>query len=593
MRLILILLICIPIVSISQNAQVLDSLGKISDNQDKLDYLGTIIPSQLYSSPENAVRYAALYDSITRFEKSLENEANALNFKGMAHYVSHEYEPAITNYLAAIRLLETQEPGQKLSRVYNNLAACYNIRKDFDNTEKYFLKSLDIASSVEDHPWVANINNNLSILYMQNEMYVKAEKAIDDALGYFTKEKDSVMMGIAYMNYGNSKLFTENFDEAITNYQFSLRHVKLNQVPIVHAVAQTGIGIGLTKKKQYAKALPYLKKGIEIAKEIKHDEQLMESYNALADYYALTNKHKDAYALSKESQKLKDSILSKEQDQNMAEALTKYESEKKDTELKLLKVETEKNEKERQLYSTLSVTGLLIASLLGFFVYSNRKKNSVLAKQKSLLEKTVDEKNILLRETHHRVKNSFQIVSSLLFLQSKNVKDKEAQLAIQEAQNRVRSMVLIHQRLYNKDQLVGIDTQDYFEDLTKDIMDSHQQQSKGLQYSLNVEPMVLGIETITPIGLILNELVVNVLKHGFDTIQEDSKMIIDFRKHGDNLVLKVSDNGKGLSDDIKETSFGIKLINALAKKLKASLEFNSEKGSGTEAVLNITKFELL
>ncbi len=593
MRLIFLLFIGIHNVSFSQDPQVLDSLNKISNNQDKLNYLGSIIPSQLYSSPENVVRYAELFDSIANLEKTLENEANAFNFKGMAHYASHEYDSAITYYLEAIRVLERQEPGEKLSRVYSNLSACYNIRNDFYNTEKYYLKALEISTPINDVVGVANTNNNLSILYTQNKMYDKAEKAVENALSYFTQVNDSLMMGIAYMNYGNSQLFSENFEDAIVKYNKSLQHVKMNQVPIVHAVAQTGIGIGLTKQQRYKQALPYLIKGVEISKRIKHDEQLMESYNALADYYSFTNNHKEAYELLKESQKLKDSILSKEEDQNMADALTKYESEKKDTELKLLKVETEKKEQAKQLYSSLAIAGLLIASLLGVFVYNNRNKNNILATQKALLEKTVDEKNILLRETHHRVKNSFQIVSSLLFLQSKNVKDKEAQLAIQEAQNRVRSMVLIHQRLYNKDQLVGIDTQDYIEDLTRDIFDSHQQQSKGLHYNLNVEPMVLGIETITPIGLILNELIVNVLKHGFDDINPDSKMTIDFKQQDDNLMLRVSDNGKGFNGEAKEISFGIKLIKALAKKLKATLEFNSEKNQGTEAILTITKFEVL
>lgn len=581
-----------PSHTFSQTNPNLIALDTIDSNQEKLDYIGKTLVSQLYSNPENIATYANMFDSIANLNKTIENQSNALNFKGMAHYVSQEYDSAINYYLEAVRILETQKPGEKLSRVYNNLAACYNIRKDFSNTEKYFLKSLDIASAIDDKPWVANINNNLSILYMQNELYGKAEKAIDNALNYFTQANDSIMMGIAYMNYGNSKLFSENFDDAVTNYNKAIQHVKMNQVPIVHAVAQTGIGIGLSKQQHYNKALPYLKKGVEIAKFLKHNEQLMESYNALANHYSETKDYKNAFLLSVESQKLKDSVLTASQDQNMADALTKFETEKKDTELKLLKVEGEKKEQQKRLYLILALTGLTIASLLGFFVYNNKKKNKTLANQKSLLEKTIDEKNVLLKETHHRVKNSFQIVSSLLFLQSKNIKDKEAQLAIKEAQNRVRSMVLIHQKLYNKEELVGIDTKEYFEDLVRDIFDSHQQKSAGLKYQLHIDPMVLNIETITPIGLILNELVVNVLKHAFKKVNADSLMTVHFNKVEDRLLLKVSDNGVGLSKTVEDASFGIKLIKALSKKLKASITFNSEKNKGTEALLNITKFEI-
>jgi two-component sensor histidine kinase len=253
----------------------------------------------------------------------------------------------------------------------------------------------------------------------------------------------------------------------------------------------------------------------------------------------------------------------------------------------------EKKQIEQKVYIIIAITGLLLAILLGFFYYKNKKKNNLLAKQKVLLEATIDEKNALLKETHHRVKNSFQIVSSLLYLQSENIQDKEAQIAIREAQNRVRSMVLIHQKLYNKDQLVGINTKEYIEDLTQDIFESHQFTKLPINYSVDVAPMILDIETITPIGLILNELITNVLKHAFDEVDAQSKIHIAFEEQGKNLLLKVSDNGKGMAEDIKEKSFGIKLIKALSKKLKATLIYNGAEPKGTLATLEITRFKVL
>ena len=208
-------------------------------------------------------------------------------------------------------------------------------------------------------------------------------------------------------------------------------------------------------------------------------------------------------------------------------------------------LELEAKEKQSKLYSYVAALGLLLALVLGFFFYRNRKQSLKLAKQKALLEATVDEKNVLLKETHHRVKNSFQIVSSLLYLQSQNVEDKEAKIAIKEAENRVRSMVLIHQRLYNKDELIGINTKDYFNDLVGDIFESHQFKSDPVSFQLEVEPLVLDIETITPVGLILNELIINTLKHAFDEVTTKSKIHISFNKQQDHLVLKVIDNGKG------------------------------------------------
>jgi len=565
----------------------------MATHQEKLDYLSTIIPAQLYANPEKVMHYAEMFDSIVQYEQTSTNKANALNYKGMAHYVNQQHDPAIDYYLKAIRILEKLDSEKKLSRVYNNLAACYNIRKDFENTEKYFLKSLEISERIEDKPWIASLNNNLAVLYMQNKHYAKANAASEIALTYHKSVNDSIMMGITYMNYGNSKLFSKDFSDAKVYYQQALGLIKLKQVPLAHAVSKSGIGIVLTKQKEYSKALPYLNEGIEIAKNIGHTEQIMEGYNALADYYSLTKDFKGAYELSLESQKLKDSVLSKEQDQNIIEALTKYEAEKKDTELKLLKAENENKDKQKQLYLILAISGLAIALLFGFFANRNNKQKLILAKQKDQLEVAVKEKNILFKEIHHRVKNSLQMVSSLLFLQSQNIEDTEAKNAIKDAQNRVRSLGLIHQKLYNKKHLIGVETKGYITELTQDIFDSHQLESQNLSCDLDIENMVLSVDTLTPIGLILNELIVNVLKHAFKEDHTDNKLYIKFHKKDNILVLNVSDNGVGYRGNTRENSFGLKLINSLSKKLDATFTIEAKSPKGTEALLHITDFELI
>ena len=313
----------------------------------------------------------------------------------------------------------------------------------------------------------------------------------------------------------------------------------------------------------------------------------------LINAYDKNKLYKLGLELSKEYQKTKDSIFSAEKDKNLSDALQKYETEKKDAQLQLLKVESEKKEQQNRLFLVLTIAGLCIAGLLGFFGYKNKQKNKTLAKQKKLLEATLDEKNTLLKEVHHRVKNSFQIVSSLLYLQSENIEDQEAKVAIKEAENRVRSMVLIHQKLYSKDELVGINTKDYFQDLTKDIFESHQFQDNPISYDLNVEPIVLDLETITPMGLILNELIVNALKHAFEIVKDNSLLKISLSKKDNQLLLKVKDNGKGFHGDVKQTSFGIKLMNALSKKLKATIDYNSQPNDGTEVIMSIKKFNVL
>ncbi|MCW5518915.1 hypothetical protein J1N09_03635 [Aureitalea sp. L0-47] len=315
-------------------------------------------------------------------------------------------------------------------------------------------------------------------------------------------------------------------------------------------------------------------------------QQKMVLYDKLSNTYEVAGDFQNALKYKEMSSELRDTLVSEKTKKNIAELEVKYDLQTTERELE------QQAASKRLLYWILGSVFVVLVIVI-FFLVKNRNKNRKLAKQKQLLEATVDEKNVLLKETHHRVKNSFQIVSSLLYLQSENVKDEAAQRAIQEAQNRVRSMVLIHQKLYNKDQLVGIDTREYFNDLTEEIFSSHTDNEKPIAFDLDVESMTLDIESITPIGLILNELITNVLKHAFNDIDTDRKMDISFNKQGEELVLQVTDNGKGMPDEVRESSFGIKLMKALAKKLKASITFENRELGGTVATLNVSRFNLL
>lgn len=577
----------------SQEDLFLKSLDTLLSSQLKLDAIGTEISKLVYANPEKAAMYALVFDSITTIIPTPENKVDALNFKGMASHATQNYEDAIAQYLDAVRVIETNKHDDRLAQVYNNLAASYNIRGDAKKTEEYFLKAIEVAEKKNDSVWLSSANSNLGVHYNSHEQYGKAEIAFINSLPYFENKKDSINAGVIYMNLGNAQLPLGKNDAAIASYKKSIELIPYKKVPIVHSVAQAGIGMALTHQKKYELALPYLKKGNQIARDIKYTEQIMETNNALADYYAETRNFEEAFKLSVVSQQLKDSVLTMTQDKNMADALVKFETEKKDAQLQVLELEKEKSTQRQILLTVIAISVILIASLIGFSLYRNRKKNALLAKQKTILEKTLDEKNILLKETHHRVKNSFQMVSSLLQYQSHTAKDKEAKIAIKEAQNRVRSMVLIHQKLYSKDQLVGIDSKEYIEDFTEDVIRSNEFSAHKLKYTLDLESLVIDVETITPIGLILNELLTNVLKHAFPEVNAESLVHIKFLKENDTLVLVVSDNGIGINGDRSEDSFGLKLIETLAKKLKGELSIEASMPKGTIATLTMQRFTIL
>ena len=197
------------------------------------------------------------------------------------------------------------------------------------------------------------------------------------------------------------------------------------------------------------------------------------------------------------------------------------------------------------------------------------------------LKKSLKEKEVLIKEIHHRVKNNLMIISSLLNLQSQYIKDEEALDIFRESQNRARSMALIHERLYQSKDLKRIDFGDYIQTLSKDLYHSCVTDPQRVELKMHVENLMVDINTTVPLGLIVNELVTNSLKHGFIKDAE-GEINIDFHKDGDEFVLVVEDTGVGFPDDIdfrNTPTLGLQLVNNLTTQIDGKIELNRDKGT--------------
>jgi len=482
----------------------------------------------------------------------------------------------------------TADLGSSLFRIYERKAFIEELLGNLNKQDYYFEKMVE---SLEPYPNNKNYSYVLFevIIHFKNEKNYKKHSYYSNKLENYYFNRDYFKTPTAHISLATFLKF-ESTDENINELKALINNVdSLHQSANSHFIVND-ISSKLTDLNRQNEAIEILQNSLKKNYNNITPIDFILSYSNLEAAYLKNNDFENAYKVLRKGRILSDSIRRQKVIEKVADFEVKYETEKKEAQLKVLTLESEKAKEQQQLYFYLAISGLFITSLIGFFLYKNRKKNKLLAQQKKLLEATVDEKNVLLKETHHRVKNSFQIVSSLLYLQSENTQNKEAQSAMKEAQNRVRSMVLIHQKLYSKDQLVGIDTQEYFTDLARDIFESHQFENSRVKYSLDVIPIVLGVETVTPLGLILNELITNVIKHAFNPVTDKSTLHIELKRVEETLQLKVEDNGKGMSSEIKDSSFGIQLIRALSKKLKASLEFQEAKTNGTIAVLKINRF---
>jgi PAS domain S-box-containing protein len=208
------------------------------------------------------------------------------------------------------------------------------------------------------------------------------------------------------------------------------------------------------------------------------------------------------------------------------------------------------------------------------------------------LQNSLNEKDMLLKEIHHRVKNNLMIISSLLNLQSRYIKDEESKSIFKESQNRARSMALIHERLYQSTDLKRIDFGDYIRTLSNDLYDTYVMDKTLISLNVDVEDIMLDIDISIPLGLIINELVTNCLKHAF-LWDKSGEINIIFQTLDNKYQLEVKDDGIGFPEDIdyKNTeSLGLRLVTSLTEQIDGEIELNNISGTSFKITFPI-KFE--
>ena len=198
------------------------------------------------------------------------------------------------------------------------------------------------------------------------------------------------------------------------------------------------------------------------------------------------------------------------------------------------------------------------------------------------LRVSLEEKEVLLKEIHHRVKNNLQIISALLYLQGNKVEDARARAMFAESENRIKSMSLVHERLYQSPDLARIDLRDYVESLAGYLLRSYRVGPARIKLNVDVEDISLDVSTAVPCGLILNELLSNALKHAFPD-GTDGEILINMRTAGDQYRLLVQDNGVGMPESVdyaNSESLGLQLVSGLASQLGGEAEQLPGEGTG-------------
>jgi len=218
-------------------------------------------------------------------------------------------------------------------------------------------------------------------------------------------------------------------------------------------------------------------------------------------------------------------------------------------------------------------------AIFGMYIDITEQKKAEKSIQKSLREK-----EILLAEIHHRVKNNLAVITGLLELQSYSTESETAKAALRDSQRRITSIALIHEKLYQSDNFSEIQFDQYLEELTEVIKNSIGHHSKSVEIDIYADPVKLTLTQAIPCGLLLNEALTNAYKHAFD-IEKSPKIKIIFKENGKNLYFRIADNGSGFPEGMNEKmseSLGLKLIDTLSKQLNGDLKFWNKNGGIVE-----------
>ena len=520
----------------------------------------------------------------------IHNDSSSLPFNllclGKNKLTSNSYNDALKLYFEALSFLRVGKDEFKFPVIYVSISSLFRTLQNFEKSEEYGLKAKTLCEE---------LNLPLTKTRALFQLGATAQKQGDfqKALDYYlqidniysakwSQVSDQLIFKIAI---AECYLGLEEYEEAgmiINENRPILAALDDNSVRLDFAILDARYALDLKHVDVLAKIKKTEKLNIE--QKNKHVENKVNQL--FSQYYFNLNDFKTAMLYEKKADILKDSIYRSEQAfvVHNLEALHQTKEQKVEIELLATKNKLQNSQLKQQKIIIIGtvICLVLFGVLLSFIAFLYRKVNI----QKSIVENSLEEKNVLLKEIHHRVKNNLQVISSLLSLQAKSIDDDSALEALKQGQDRVYSMALIHEFLYEGENLVGVETTNYFERLLDNLMYSYSIEEE-VSLNLQIEQMKLDVDTMIPIALIVNELVSNAFKHAFKENEIPAALNISLSEVDRYLVLEVKDNGEAIKNtkEIQGKSFGFDLINSFSRKLQAIVELEVNNGLSVKLLI--------
>jgi len=541
-------------------------------------------PDSIYFHDQKTLEYYLKTDDQLRISRAYRQIGTDLRNKGL-------YDKAEQYYFKSLTIAEAVDSEEDVYRTYSYLAILYKITKDYNSSLQYREKIVaNYEAAGETHPLIRALLG-LSENYIKLEQPQKALDATNNALTLIQELREEIQEEEtvnARAFRGRAYVALEQYDKALEDFLFTYENIVTEYGSEQASGWTDGIGNVYRLKGDCDKAIPYLRAFVHYFDERRNTlpEELINSTTWLAECYQEKQQLDSVLFYFNYGNTLTINQVEEELAAVKNELRIKYDTEQKEATIATQSTQIQQQKRIQQL--SFGIGGLLTLLLGGLFLTyrNNRKKNLQLQELNEDLEDTnsqLDQRNaqneLLLKEIHHRVKNNLETVSSLLELQSAQVEDDEVQSVMQASQSRVQSMSILHQKLYQGEDLASIEMKDYFRNLAESILDTYDAWDE-VEIEYDMEEIELDVDTAVPIGLIVNELLTNALKYAF-TDNTQAKVVISLNKVDENVLeLVVADNGIGKIAGIesKGTGFGSQLMALLTRQLNGTMREEMEDG---------------
>ena len=510
-----------------------------------------------------------------------------------------DFNAALFYALKMVKNIEANETKRELDYAYFRLGNVYFELGQIDKSVDAYKKSIAISRQKGQTKVDVGMAKKLARALIKQG---KAPEALQFLIGVARKngQVSAYENMVMSESLGECYAALKQFRRAETFYLESIGWS--NQTLAWEAlVAYMGIGRFYVATNQFTKASPFLQKLLSAPQGQVPANILMEVHLMQFKVDSVAGRYVGAIAQYQQYKALNDSIFNAGKSKQINELEIQYETEKKEQQIQLL---TEKEQRQQSELKRAQTTrygiiagAILLAGLLGVSYNRYRLKqrshqllqaqqqeinlkNDFLQQVLTEKDQLLEEKKWMLKEIHHRVKNNLQIISSLLHSQGVFLTDPTAQSAIRESQNRVHAMALIHQKLYQSDQLANVELSEYIEEIVDYLITSFDRQDT-VRKQIAVPPVGLDITLAVPLGLLINEAVTNSLKHAFPSEQTGFIAIELTKPDRKTYRLTIRDNGIGLPDDVNLTqsqTLGMSLIWGLSKQLKGTLHIDQHDG---------------